>query len=471
MHLRTIGILLLASISLASLAQAQSSPITVFLPLVQAQVPPPTVAGYLGGVNDDNLVAVGITSTGELVLAGNMSAVPGIPETVLRGGGAGALIRIGVDGRSIDRVIRVATTLNHAAFDRSGGTVVCGPDGVVVLEPDLTTVRWAAKPGKVLRCAMSNGRVAALLETGQRNLLVYPADGRAPLSIEVGGTKVRDIAIDTKSGLVFATGYTQAHKDLKVAFLRAYRLGDGSLAWQRYGFSASVVKGAKLAADSDGRQLAMGDDGMLYFAGDTDGGNSIFGRDPADINRVLSKSELIKYDAYNDPYRISGSKSLAWYGRFDPASGTLLRGQWLLTRSDDRKGNSISIRGLAAAADGTLVVVGSTACCLEGRRTMRLFGQMLGEYRIGEPFVLIVHPEFTQRYLWTTLAAPGKTAESSPAIAVAVTADRIAVAVNLKKSDIKSDPKSQALVITGNPVFATGLGKNDGYYVTMPLGR
>lgn len=228
MHLRTIGILLLASISLASLAQAQSSAITVFLPLVQ--VPPPTVAGYLGGANDDNLVAVGMTSTGELVLAGNMSAVPGIPETVvLHGGGAGALIRIGVDGRSIDRVIRVATTLNHAAFDRSGGTVVCGPDGVVVLEPDLTTVRWAATPGKVLRCAMSDGRVATLLKTEQK-LLVYPADGSAPLSINVGGTKVRDIAIDTKSGLVFATGYTQAASDLRVAFLRAYRLGDGSLA-------------------------------------------------------------------------------------------------------------------------------------------------------------------------------------------------------------------------------------------------
>ncbi|WP_322814886.1 hypothetical protein [Chloroflexus sp.] len=463
MHLRTIGILLLASISLASLAQAQSSAITVFLPLVQA--PPPTVAGYLGGANDDNLVAVRITSTGELVLAGTMSAVTGIPETVLPGGGAGALIRIGVDGRSIDRVIRVATRLNHAAFDRSGGTVVCGPDGVVVLEPDLTTVRWTATPGEVMRCAMSDGRVAALLQS--MTLLVYPVDGSVPLSINVGGTKVRDIAIDSASGLVFATGYTQAASDLKVAFLRAYRLDDGSLAWQRYGFSASVVKGANLAADSEGRQLAIGDDGMLYFAGFTDGGNSIFGRDPADINRVLSKSELIKYDAYNDPYRISGAKSLAWYGRFDPVSGTLLHGQWLLTRLDDGKGNSISIKGLAAAADGTLVVVGSTACCLQGRRTMQLFGQVLGNYEIGEPFVLIVHPAFTQRYIWTTLAAPGKTAGSSPAIAVAVTADRIAVAVNFTNNDASS----RALVTTGNPVFATGLGGKDGYYVTMPLGR
>ncbi|MGQ9876607.1 MAG: hypothetical protein ACUVSL_15265 [Chloroflexus sp.] len=464
MHLRIIGILLLASISLASLAQAQSSTITIFLPLVQA--PPPTVAGYLGGANDDNLVAAEITSTGELVLAGNMSAVTGT-ETVVRGGGAGALIRIGVDGRSIDRVIRVATTLNHAAFDRSGGTVVCGPDGVVVLESDLTTVRWTATPEEeVMRCAMSDGRVAALLKTGQK-LLVYPADGSAPLSINVGGTRVHDIAIDTKSDLVFATGYTQAASDLKVAFLRAYRLGDGSLAWQRYGFSAGVVKGAKLAADSEGRQLAIGDDGMLYFAGFTDGGNSIFGRDPADINRVLSTSELIKYDTYNNPFNISGAKSLAWYGRFDPQSGQLLRGQWLLTRLSDGKGNSISIHALAAAADGTLLLVGGAACCLQGRSGMQLFNQTLGNYEISEPFVLVVNPDFTRRLLWTALAAPGATAGSSPAIAAAITSDRLLIAANLKPNSANS----RALITTGNPIFATRIGGTDGYYMTIPLPR
>jgi hypothetical protein len=333
-----------------------------------------------------------------------------------------------------------------------------------VLDADLTTVRWAATPGEVVRCAIAlDGRVAALLTT--QTLLIYPANGGSPLAVNVGGTAVRDIAIDATTGLVFATGYTQAASDLKVAFLRAYRLHDGTLAWQRYGFSAGVVKGAGLAADSEGRRLAMGGDGMLYVAGFTDGGNSIFGRDPADINRVLSTSELIKYDSYNNPFNISGAKSLAWYGRFDPASGTLLRGQWLLTRLSDGKGNSISIQGLAAAADGTLAVVGSAACCLQGRSTMQLFGQTLGSYESGEPFVLIVHPAFTQRYVWTALAAPGATAGSSPAIAAAITADRIAVAVNFTPAG------SRALVTTGYPVFATGLGGTDGYYVTMPWGR
>ncbi|MEJ5346979.1 MAG: hypothetical protein WHS83_18875 [Chloroflexus sp.] len=46
-----------------------------------------------------------------------------------------------------------------------------------------------------------------------------------------------------------------------------------------------------------------------------------------------------------------------------------------------------------------------------------------------------------------------------------ITADRIAVAMNFTPAG------SRALVTTGHPIFATGLGGTDGYYVTMPWGR
>jgi hypothetical protein len=48
----------------------------------------------------------------------------------------------------------------------------------------------------------------------------------------------------------------------------------------------------------------------------------------------------------------------------------------------DGKGNSISIRGLAVAADGTLLIVGDTACCLQGRSGMQLFAQTLGVMKV-----------------------------------------------------------------------------------------
>ncbi|MBO9320082.1 MAG: hypothetical protein J7460_13800 [Chloroflexus sp.] len=466
MIIRITVLFLLVITLLMSAAQAQQlGPVTLWIPIVQS--PPPTVAGYLGSEQNDTLVAIGITSTGNLIIAGNVPVLTGVPETILPNGGSGALVQIAANGRTISRVIRLTNTLSHAALASDDSVVACGPDGVIVVESDLTTIRWTATPGSVVRCAIArDGWVAALLGSS-RTLLVYRPDGSMPLAISVPGTAVHDIAIDATSGLVFATGYTQAASDLKVAFLRAYRLNDGELAWQRYGFSASVVKGASLAADSEGRRLAIGADGMLYIAGFTDGGNSIFTRDPADINRTLSASELIKFDTYNNPFNLSGAKSLAWYGRFDPATGTLLRGQWLLTRLSDGKGNSISIRGLAASADGTLLIVGDTACCLQSRNGMQLFDQALGNYESGEPFVLVVKSDFSQRLLWTALAAPAATAGSSPAVAAAVTSDRLAVVVNLNPNSANS----RALITTGNPMLATRLGGTDGYYVTMPLNR
>jgi hypothetical protein len=465
MLVRTLCIVALVFVSWLASAQAQSGSATVWLPLVQTPlVPPPTVAGYLGSGQDDTPVAVGMKASGELVLAGVVPALAGVPETVLPGGGAGALIQIAADGRTVSRVVRVASTLAHAALAANGRVVVCGADGLIALEPDLTTIRWTATPGNVSRCAMAaDGRVAALLDA-TRTLLVYPSTGAAPLAISIAGTAVADIAIDPTNNLVFATGYTQAAANLKVAFLRAYRMDDGSLAWQRYGVSAAAAQQAGLTADSEGRRLALGADGLLYFAGFTDGGHSIFGRDPADVSRALSRSELIKFDTYNDPSNLSGARSLAWYGRFDPANGALLRGQWLLTRLSDGKGNSITIRGLAAAADGALLIVGDAACCLPNRGAMQLFDQTLGNYEAGEPFLLLVNPEFTQRRLWTALAAPGATAGSSPAIAAAITSDRLALVARFTPNVANT----RALITTGNPAFPLRIGGHDGYYLVMP---
>ncbi len=464
MRIAPLLLLILLGVSLLATAQAQSPTTLIWVPLAQA--PPPTVAGYLGGAGDDTIVAAALTSSNEVIIAGNVPALAGAPETVLPGGGAGALIRIGSDGRAIVGITRVAASLNAMALAPDDSVVVCGNAGVTVIEPDLATVRWqASAPSSVSRCVIAaDGRVAAFIPA-TKTILVYPPDGSAPLSIAVSGvTAVADIALAGEHGLVFATGYTQAASDLKVAFLRAYRISDGSLAWRRYGYSAAEAKGAGLAADSEGRRLTFGADGMLYVAGFTDGGNSIFSRDPADLTRALTSNELIKFDVYNNPFNLSGAKSLAWYGRFDPVSGALLRGQWLLTRLSDGKGNSISIKALAAAADGTLLITGDSSCCIAGRSGMQLFNQTLGNYEAGEPFILVVSPDFTQRRLWTALAASGATAGGSPGVAAAIGADRIVVGVQFTPNTAST----RNLITTGNPAFPARHGGRDAHYLVMP---
>ncbi|MBX0330579.1 hypothetical protein K2Z83_23255 [Oscillochloris sp. ZM17-4] len=433
----------------------------VYLPLVVR--PLSLTASYLGGPAADSLSAAAFDSAGRLLLAGTFPGYSpaGLSPVTFPGGGDGAIIRLSEGGGRVEAMARIGAGVSDMEVGATGAVVACGDFGVAVLRADLGALAWSDSPGAVSRCAIGpGGGVAALVGA---TVYQYAAGGGAPVSWQVAGTQVADLAIDDVRGLVFAAGYTQKSSALKVAYLRAYGTG-GAPAWTDYDFAAAAVGAAGLGADSEGRRVALGRDGMLYFAGFTDGGNAIYGRDPQDIARKLGGAELISSDAYNTPSNISGAKSLAWYGRFDPDSGALERGQWLLTRLSDGKGNSISIRAVDAAADGALLVTGDSSCCMQGRDTMQLNGVTLGGYEGGEPFALLLRPDFGARQLWTALAAPGTSAGGSPAAAAALGADRLAVGVTF-------GPRSAAPqrgLITVAPLQAAPAGLTDGYYLLMP---
>lgn len=444
---------------------AQPATTTIFLPLVTRPLEVTLTASYLGGAGADQVTAAGFTPDGSLLLAGSFPGltVPGVTPLQLLDGGAGALLRLAADGRAVTAITRIGGNVSDMEVSGQGEVVACGDFGVAVLAPDLASLRWSDAPGAVGRCAIGDGgAVAALVGT-----MVYRYTGAGERgSWPVLGTSAADVAIDDGRGLVFVTGYTQQSATLKVAYLRAYSLA-GALAWTSYDHPASAITGAGLGADSEGRRVALGADGKLYLAGWTDGGNSIYGRDPRDVARRLGSGELIKFDAYNDPYNISGAKSLAWYGRFDPASGALELGQWLLTRLSDGGGNSISVRALDAAPDGTLLVVGDTAATIQGRAGMQLGGVTLGGYEAGEPYLLLVSPDFRRRLTWTALAAPNTSAGGSPASAAALSRTALAVGVTLNP---RGSGTARGLILLGEPFQATIASPDlsEGYFVVLP---
>lgn len=390
----------------------------LYLPLLRGPAAPTALASYLGGPGADSVSAADFDSAGRLLLAGRWADGPiGAVSPAALPGGAGAVVRLSADGRSVSSAARVGGSVRDMEASAAGAVVACGDMGVVALSADLGAVSWSAAPGDVKRCAAgAGGSVAALVD---RTVYRYGPDGAPAGSVPVPGSAVEDVAIDEARGLIFVAGYTQKASNLKVAFLRAYG-ADGALRWSAYDFAADAVLGANLGADSEGRRVAVGADGKLYFAGFTDGGNSIYGRDPQDLARSLGAAELIKFDSYNNPFNISGAKSLAWYGRFEPATGELILGQWLLTRLSDGKGNSISVKAIDAAADGSVAIAGDTAASIAGRAGMRFAGVTLGAYEGGEPYLLVVSPDFRARRLWTAFAAPGTSAGGSPVTGVAI---------------------------------------------------
>lgn len=461
---------LLFALALAAPVQAQSAGGPVFLPLLLGSARassdlPVSSATYLGGSGADSVAGVAVAPDGSVVLAATLPTFSGGAAVSLLQGGAGALVRLAPDGRSVRSVTRLGTQISDLETNGRGDMVACGAFGVAVLNADASAVQWhAAAPTE--RCAIAaDGTVAAL---GGGAARTYGPAG-APLGTwAIGGTAQRDIAIDSSSKQVFAVGYTQKNVSgfcqgvVQIPFLKAWDYA-GAARWTNYDWSAQQAHNAGQCADSRGYLVAMGEDGKLYYAGYTDGGNSVYTRDPRDISRALG-SEAIKPDCYHDPFGMKGAKALTWYGRFDPVSGTIERGQYLLTRLDDGSGNSIAPRAIAADASGRVFLTGEQYANQDNRAGRTVGGAAVGGYEGGEAFLLVLAPDWRSRQVWTPFAATGAKAGGSPGVGVAVRGNVAAVAVQFA-------PANGRALVTANALQPAPAGNTDGYVAVWNPGQ
>ena len=171
-----------------------------------------------------------------------------------------------------------------------------------------------------------------------------------------------------------------------------------------------------------------GRDGALYFAGESAGGNSIFQREPQNLDGNPSGDRLVKTDKYHNPFNTS-SNHITFYARLDASSGALLKGQFVLSRLSSDKGNTIRPRAITADASGRVYVAGVTACCTAKRADQQLSGRTIPDYSGGEGFLLIVSPDFTQRLHWTPFSGGGDSL-------VAVRNGSAAFATTMEKSEM-----------------------------------
>lgn len=415
-------------------------------------------ASYWGGTGADSVNAVEVLPDSTLIIAGSAPNYGiGVPASRPLGlNGRGLIARYNSKGNQPLSAARLPKPVLDLEANASGNMVACGAFGVVVLPTDLSAPVWSRTDiGAVSRCALADDGTVAALGGGQ--VRVFNGAGADLGSWSPGGV-VNDVAVGgSAAARVFEVGYTQATSTLQIAYLRG-RNTSGAVQWTGWAFSASAVQTANLGADSRAERVSFGLDGSLYVSGYTDGGNSIFGRDPQDIGVTLPGTILVKTDNYNNPFNISGAKALGWYGRFNPSNGTLLKGQWLLTRLSDGKGNSVGIRAIEADANGEVFIVGEAYATLDRRNSRRVAGLRVGAYSGGEPFFLHISADFSQRLYWTTFTLRGKTAGGSPATAIATRNGVWLMGANLNLGG------GQRL-ITVLPRQATpGGGTQDGYW-------
>lgn len=418
-------------------------------------------AGYLAGPGDDAATAVAIGPTGDVWWAGSIVGSDlGLAPAMLPGAGDGAVVRLSSDGRALAGLARFGTRIEDLAVGPDGAAVIAGDAGVAVLEPDGATVRWSQSPGTAMRVATDGAQVIALVD-GQVHR--YDGAGVEQAVFDAGGGTLNDIAL--VGDLAIVTGFKQDDgppcTQLQIPFIRAFT-GGGERAWTDYDWNKDEVGAADQCADTRGMALGVGGDGLLYYAGESHGGNTVHHRLPDDL---AGDAPNVSTDPYDDPYGLNGAAPIAYYARIDPADGRLVAGQFLLTRLSDGKGNAARPKAIAADADGRVFLAGATACCIENgtMRTVNGAPAMSEDYQ-GGGFVLIVEADFSSRTTWTTLR--GETGNGETAVAIALGAGNVAVALaqHVDEGSTADVPLLSFDAVAPSP----GGGAGDGYLAVFP---
>ena len=202
-----------------------------------------------------------------------------------------------------------------------------------------------------------------LVRSGSFSRLVDQRTGRleeGPVVRRVGGGKLHDELVHPETGAFFHGGENHSGTGLepwRSPWLRKYST-DGKIEWTAYDWTGPVVGVGfyRLVSDSAVMEVKLGGDGNLLLQGWSDGGNSVFTRQPYDLREpvpmggwcatiwganVLSVPYLIRMDP--DTQEVYG---VTRYNSYLPTSN---------------KPNSITFEDYTTTESGDVVVTGKSA--------------------------------------------------------------------------------------------------------------
>ncbi|MBN2270197.1 MAG: hypothetical protein JXN61_06260 [Sedimentisphaerales bacterium] len=368
-------------------------------------------ATYLGGPQADEASAIDVAPDKSIVFAGKILGDKfGKTPTALLGGGSGVVIRFNATGAEVLSLTRIGGSVDDMEVNRSNGQIaVIGDFGAALLSPDANEILWHRKldpdgGGAVAsngrRIAIGNKATVAALH-GKR-VTIFKSNGFVGSFILHRNSYVEDVAVDDDTGRVVVVGFDNKRLSalnkscpncpVQVAFMYAYDL-KGNRAWTNYEWTGNECDNGN-EADSRGLRIALGRDGKLVFGAESAGGNSIFRFNP----RKLGEQNQVIGDKYNHPYN-TAANHISYYARLDPATGELLKGQFLLARKGDNRGNAVRMAAVAADEKGNVYVAGVATYSMDEQNLPTVEGKAVAQ---AGGFVLVVSPDFSKRLLWTT---------------------------------------------------------------------
>ncbi|KST69694.1 hypothetical protein [Mastigocoleus testarum] len=417
-----------------------------------------SAATYLGGSEDDFTDAVDISLDSNVVIVGGSlkNAKLEGKETELLGGGDGTIVRYDSQTNQALATTLLPGRVIDLEVSNNGDIAVAYEGGIAVLNADATEVKWSKSFTDVSRIAISDsGKVGVVrdIKGGDRAYL-FDSNGEQLQEWSTSGRRhFKDIAVsDQNGGMVVTTGFEQKTSILQVAFTQALSY-EGENLWKNYDFDDEDIYKENLLADTRGQRVAFGRDGQLYASYYVNGGTgfSIFYRDPFDVTEELTDKRKIETDQYNSPTNVNSIQML-WYGRYDLKNGDLIKGQSLLGRRDDGKGNSVNADSITATKDGTVIIAGGAAGKIANRDEQTIEGQPVSEYTPYDGHLAIISPDLTERLSWTPIS------DSNGGVVAAVRDGKIAAVTT---TDFEGSQ------ITDNAIQENKGGKKDGYLLVI----
>jgi hypothetical protein len=425
------------------LANAQTRCLPQATPSANAHSLSVTSASFAGLALGDRASGVAIAPDCSLVIGATLGNVSAFADTAnitnplapTNNGTNGTVMQLSGDGTQLFKRARIGAAVNDLAVNPTNGDIAIAADiGVVVLASDLTTVRWSDLTQLAARVDIaSDGTVVALRGGTQSDAVgdrgtaktytIYNANGTQRFARTSGYTHVADIAVDATTQRVFMTGFAQRDgsscSQLQVAWLKAFDY-DGNDQWNNYDYARGVADANSDCADTRGRRVAVGEDGMVYFAGTSAGGNAIFRWLPSTrptgvtLNQLGLAANNTKpgADNYVDPFNTK-SNHITYVARFEPRTGQHLLGFFLLSRlgevtDSNPNGNTIEPRAIAGDKDGRFYVGGYSAYQIKNRPIANINGTTLAAYAGSDAWALVTSPDGTQRETWIAFNNGGK---------------------------------------------------------------
>ncbi len=361
-------------------------------------------AGTYLDVEADSWGSVVQLSQGRIVLAAQVSSASGtiaVDETISRSG-PGALLVLGQAGRVWSQLIWLGDSAGPLETNDFGLVATWNGREILLLDSSLSLIWKTALQGEVIRLDLAlDGTVAVLMESGDVSLWDAQGDNIVSFPVVRPGTSlveplVHDVAISHDGSRVYVVG---AHEDPSggcegmVPFLRAYDRA-GQLLSRAYDFDTIEDN----CASSEGLRVSVGDDGLVYYAGQNQGGNTVHLLDPKDVS---APAPLVSYDIYNQGFG-KAIERYGFVGRFHPETLAIQLGQLLLPRDAEDVGGEFQIREVLADKNGQVAVAARSTCCFPKRESTTLEGMVPGVYGSEETSVVVLGADFLERELWLT---------------------------------------------------------------------